>query len=745
LTVWYSKVFLQDSRDVAKQNVEDVSSLFHMYRTYQYMSSIINDAYREWKKKVIHHALEEVDSDNAIFKMFSLFLAVRRIFAYLALLTITLLMPMYIVLTFQYSTYEKTYTWVIAGIFFTGQLPAIFLTLGFTLMLWSVSYLFRTRVYRFSARKVQDQVLHGRALDTGNVSKDGKDKIKSIERQPSLARFTLPSYFQRLAPSFSTPQEEFRRSSLPLERTRSLQRSTSSISAFTWMPTVSDMENWKNHLYQKYYNRNHFIYTLATCLFSLINFFAILLVNIVYVIYSIHLNQQNDIFIQIALSIFKIAWNEVIVWRLYPRINILCKHVVQNWNCCGMRRMRSLAQQEEETTTRNLQGAMDNVESYQYTASELNFMVFTVIFNNAIIPWFAVLTGSPHCLYDAFFKDQPTEDVELSTCQYFRIRDEITTSTSECLWYDHYYFTSQYNAPFHYRYECSAAFSIKFASVYIYMFTLVGIVLPLIIMYLQHLYNKYDPNDRYGADKKPLTNYERIVFQCVDYLLPMRWKPLTPNPPRDVNTFKLLPTERIVVRFSAYLAILLVYGVVFPPLAVIAMISIYSITYFEEFTMSRLLVESKALKYTWYQEKILKECEYIAESWFDTLKTILPFASLLYAGIIFDTLGDRYGWTTSLGPAIFVFTLPWCFYLFERIKTRLGYRSTSFGSRFASLFSSNKEEERMYGSNGNSIGNSSSITFSNFHSEVVDNSALHDPVDVELPSLHRPNDDIGNS
>ncbi len=103
----------------------------------------------------------------------------------------------------------------------------------------------------------------------------------------------------------------------------------------------------------------------------------------------------------------------------------------------------------------------------------------------------------------------------------------------------------------------------------------------------------------------------------------------------------------------------------FPPLAVVAVVSMYSITYFEQFAIARLLVESKALKYAWYEERIVKECEYIAGSWFDTLKIILPFAGFSYGYVVFDTLGDKYGWEIAIGPSLSVFLLPLCYYLWK--------------------------------------------------------------------------------
>jgi hypothetical protein len=56
------------------------------------------------------------------------------------------------------------------------------------------------------------------------------------------------------------------------------------------------------------------------------------------------------------------------------------------------------------------------------------------------------------------------------------------------------------------------------------------------------------------------------------------------------------------------------------------------------------------------------------------LKIILPFASFSYAFVVFDTLGDRYGWKVALGPSIFVFSLPWWFYAWKEVTKRMQRR-----------------------------------------------------------------------
>ena len=112
-------------------------------------------------------------------------------------------------------------------------------------------------------------------------------------------------------------------------------------------------------------------------------------------------------------------------------------------------------------------------------SDEVNFMTLTVLSNNIITPSLAIAVVSPHCYYNAVFAQSPSAVV--SVCSFYRFRQNFNRDIDQCLIYDNYEYDATYNAPFHYRYECSAAFSIKFVSVYIYM--LVAIVLPLFTLY----------------------------------------------------------------------------------------------------------------------------------------------------------------------------------------------------------------------------------------------------------------------
>jgi Leucine-rich repeat (LRR) protein len=115
---------------------------------------------------------------------------------------------------------------------------------------------------------------------------------------------------------------------------------------------------------------------------------------------------------------------------------------------------------------------------------------------------------------------------------------------------------------------------------------------------------------------------------------------------------------KLNVQINSYLAILVSFGALFPPLAVIACFSICSFTYFEELCVGRLLYESRRRQYFWYEEQIEREAENVEKSTNLTLWSTLWVSCCLFAYIIFDTMGDAQGSGAALPLALILVLLP---------------------------------------------------------------------------------------
>jgi uncharacterized membrane protein YgcG len=145
------------------------------------------------------------------------------------------------------------------------------------------------------------------------------------------------------------------------------------------------------------------------------------------------------------------------------------------------------------------------------------------------------------------------------------------------------------------------------------------------------------------------------LYSKIKSLLRYPLQDLTSLPPsfHRRKSIMLFNKNRYVVRMNAYLIILVSYGTIYPPLAVIICCSIYMISYSEETIIGRLFAESKRLHYLWYEKQLSIDCFGIMNPLKYTLALIIPFSSGLFANLIFDTWGESpAGWTAALIPAL---------------------------------------------------------------------------------------------
>jgi Leucine-rich repeat (LRR) protein/uncharacterized membrane protein YgcG len=154
---------------------------------------------------------------------------------------------------------------------------------------------------------------------------------------------------------------------------------------------------------------------------------------------------------------------------------------------------------------------------------------------------------------------------------------------------------------------------------------------------------------------KPNRHITSWFYEKMKSLLRYPLQDLTSTPPsfNRRKSIMLFNKNRYVVRMNAYLIILVSYGTIFPPLAVIICCSVYMISYSEETIIGRLFAESKRLNYLWYEKQLSIDCFGIMNPLKYTLALIIPFSAGLFANLIFDTWGNTSGgWSAALVPAL---------------------------------------------------------------------------------------------
>ena len=120
----------------------------------------------------------------------------------------------------------------------------------------------------------------------------------------------------------------------------------------------------------------------------------------------------------------------------------------------------------------------------------------------------------------------------------------------------------------------------------------------------------------------------------------------------------LFDKNRLSVRMNSYLVVMMSFGALFPPLALIICMTIFTVTIYEEIVIGRLLYESERLGYVWYRKQLERDCYGVSDSLKYTLWSLVPVSSIFFAYIIFDTWGDEAGWRVAIVPALLMAIVP---------------------------------------------------------------------------------------
>jgi hypothetical protein len=296
-----------------------------------------------------------------------------------------------------------------------------------------------------------------------------------------------------------------------------------------------------------------------------------------------------------------------------------------------------------------------NNSLFKFSTSDVSFLERIILFNNIILPVVAILWVSSDCFYNVLFAAPAvTTSYSYITCPryLFGIGGVMCQQSVD---------TTSYSPPFLYSYQCSSEIVINYVPVYIWMFIFVGLLLPTAKLCLKYVYDRLSTDHRY--------------YRWVEVFLPENLKKLTPV--RSKENHLLFAKLHISVQINSYLTIMVAFGALFPPLALIACLSVVIITYYEEHVLGRLLVEAAKLGYLWYHEVIEHESDGAADSLNLSFRSMITVACLIYAYLVFDIWGDSYGWRTALIPSCLMIGIILFLYVVDSVTGRKKRRDYS--------------------------------------------------------------------
>jgi Leucine-rich repeat (LRR) protein len=331
--------------------------------------------------------------------------------------------------------------------------------------------------------------------------------------------------------------------------------------------------------------------------------------DISYVIIVITYNSTVTDFAVVSLAVYKFFANDFILSKSIP----FMMYLIDN----------SFPRLINETDLNK--SFVRRVSDYRFTILDITFLEHLMLVNHVVLPIVSVMVVLPDCFYNAFFAASPTSSS-------YSFQDSVETNSGGSV----YTLNQQtvFTPPFFYSYQCASKVLISFVPLYIMKFCYVGFLRPLKHLLVKRGYDYYYTKS--GERSK--------LWKAFRYFLPTTLQ----NLQSEVSSRQVYQKLSITIQLSSYFAIILVFGTLFPPLAVLGSVSVLSMIFVEVLLLGRVLYESSRAGYDWYKQRLEDDCGNIRETILVSAQSTLFISCCFFAFLLFDTWGDKNGWRSAL-------------------------------------------------------------------------------------------------
>jgi Leucine-rich repeat (LRR) protein len=360
-------------------------------------------------------------------------------------------------------------------------------------------------------------------------------------------------------------------------------------------------------------------------------------INVAFVFATLNLNGRELTVIQILLAVFKLGFNNYAAPALRNRV-------------------RTLGVGNEITTSQ----------------------VLLVLLNVVVIPCVVVMVISPACFYDAL---KGTDTVTSSykyggSCQGIAIAN--TASTGEvkitCADVQSELGTTAYTPAFAYSYQCSSSFVTYYAPTFVIMCIISSFVVPAYHLLLLWLRPNLSPTSRLYAIVTAATPRTLRELRSPQDFAQARNDPLY-RPVFDAN--------KLIMSLLTYLALLLTFGALFPPLAVCCAVAMASVALTARLEVGRYVNVAVAADRQDCLDEVESACAGVAgpQQLRMALYLILAVSCMFYTLFLFDALGYEVGFAGAFWALIVVPLLPvvaWVLHIIsERVRSRVSVAASN--------------------------------------------------------------------
>jgi Leucine-rich repeat (LRR) protein len=375
--------------------------------------------------------------------------------------------------------------------------------------------------------------------------------------------------------------------------------------------------------------------TAASAVAMLLSLSVVAGVNVGFVVATLRLSGRKLLGVQIALAVFKLSFSNIMVPALQNRVGML----------------------EREN---------------KVTSSQL----LLVLLNVVVIPCLVVMVISPACFYDALKDPKAVTSSYKYGGQCLHFVWDINAATGlpfgECDGLQTLDGTTTYTPPFTYSYQCSSSFVTYYAPTFVIMCIISSFVLPTQRLLVLWLRGALSPTSR--------------LYSMVTAATPRILKEL-PNP-QDLAQARSDPLYRpvfdankLVMSLLTYLALLLTFGALFPPLAVCCAVAMASVVLTARLEVGRYVSVAVAADRQDCVHEVESACAGVAtpQQLRMALYLVLAVSCMFYTLFLFDTLGYEVGFAGAFWVLIVVPLLPvvaWALHTAIRLRGSLWVTAT---------------------------------------------------------------------
>jgi Leucine-rich repeat (LRR) protein len=349
--------------------------------------------------------------------------------------------------------------------------------------------------------------------------------------------------------------------------------------------------------------------------YLLINLIVVVGVNIAFVLATLRVSGRELSAIQVLLAMFKLGFNNVVA-------PVARRYIAQRLSRGG----GSLLQAE-------------------FAALQL----YMSLFNNIVIPCLVVVVISPSCFYNVF---HAADDVVSSyayngTCSTVGVAGmDQQGFLYECTGAQLTVDTTAYSPPFTYNYQCSSSFVTYYAPSFVFMCVISAFLSPMLRMLLMWLRTCLQVGTR--AHTLVTSVLPRILLDPADRSTADARSPPLWDPAQHFNAL------------LTYLALLLTFGALFPPLAVCCAVTMVALEVVARLQVGRYVAAAERSDQTACFTAIDDLCRTVmsVDQMSAVVRTILAVTCWFYTLFLFDTLGDAMGFAHAFWVLIVVPLLP---------------------------------------------------------------------------------------